>query len=73
MILWKLDAIARLGYAAFALDMFGTGTALWNRAQSLAARRPITEDRSLLQVCVVLKFHAIYKPISRIWSRDSIV
>eukprot|EP00903_Cladosiphon_okamuranus_P008390 g8066.t1 len=49
MILWKLDAIARLGYAAFALDMFGTGAALWNRAQSLAARRPITEDRSLMQ------------------------
>lgn len=50
MILWKLDAIARLGYAAFALDMFGTGHALWDRAQSLAARRPITEDRSLMQV-----------------------
>lgn len=50
MILWKLDAIARLGYAAFALDMFGTGHALWDRAQSLSARRPITEDRSLMQV-----------------------
>lgn len=48
-ILWKLDAIARLGYAAFALDLFGTGRALWDRAESLAARRPITEDRSLLQ------------------------
>ncbi|CAM9189312.1 unnamed protein product [Ectocarpus sp. 8 AP-2014] len=49
MILWKLDQIALLGYAAFALDMFGTGRALWNRAESLAARRPITEDRSLMQ------------------------
>ena len=48
-ILWKLDSIARLGYAAFALDMFGAGRALWDRAESLAARRPITEDRSLLQ------------------------
>lgn len=48
-MLWKLDAVARLGYAAFALDLFGTGHALWNRAESLAARRPITEDRSLLQ------------------------
>ena len=50
MILWKLDAIAGLGYAAFALDMFGSGQALWDRSQSLAARRPITEDRSLMQV-----------------------
>lgn len=49
-VLWKLDAIARLGYAAFALDLFGTGRALWGRAESLAARRPITENRSLLQV-----------------------
>ncbi|CAN0325770.1 unnamed protein product [Ectocarpus fasciculatus] len=49
MVLWKLDQIALLGYAAFALDMFGTGRALWNRAESLAARRPITEDRSLMQ------------------------
>lgn len=48
-ILWKLDSIARLGYAAFALDMFGTGRALWDRSESLAARRPITEDRSLMQ------------------------
>lgn len=53
MVLWKLDTIARLGYAAFALDMFGTGHALWDRAQSLAARRPITEDRSLMQVYIV--------------------
>lgn len=37
------------GYAAFALDMFGTGRALWDRSESLAARRVITEDRSLMQ------------------------
>lgn len=50
LILWKLDALAMLGYVAFALDMFGTGRALWNRAESLAARKPITEDRSKMQV-----------------------
>lgn len=39
-----------LGYVAFALDMFGTGRALWDRAESLAARKPITENRSKMQV-----------------------
>ncbi|CAM9459494.1 unnamed protein product [Hapterophycus canaliculatus] len=49
VILWKLDALALLGYVAFALDMFGAGRALWSRDESLAARRPITEDRSKMQ------------------------
>ncbi|CAM9520296.1 unnamed protein product [Scytosiphon promiscuus] len=49
LILWKLDALAMLGYVAFALDMFGAGRALWSRAESLAARKPITEDRAKMQ------------------------
>lgn len=70
MILWKLDQIAHLGYAAFALDMFGTGRALWNRAESLAARRPITEDRSLMQVCkslFALCLVGFFKTNERAW------
>lgn len=47
--LWKLDSLAMLGYAAFALDMFGTGHALWNRPESVEARRPLTDDRSRMQ------------------------
>lgn len=48
-LLWKLDSVARLGFAAFALDMFGTGRALWDRSESMEARRPVTDDRSRMQ------------------------
>ncbi|CAN0479840.1 unnamed protein product, partial [Laminaria digitata] len=60
-ILWKLDAIAKLGYSAFALDLFGAGQALWDRSESLAARRPITEDRSLLQARAIAAVQALKK------------
>lgn len=33
--------------------MFGARRALWDRTESIAARRPITEDRSLLQTRAV--------------------
>lgn len=39
--------------------MFGTGRALWDRSESLAARRPITEDRSLLQVRANAALHTL--------------
>ncbi|CAM9582145.1 unnamed protein product [Choristocarpus tenellus] len=48
-ILWKLDQFASLGYAAFALDMFGTGRALWDPVESKAARKVLTDDRSRMQ------------------------
>jgi dienelactone hydrolase len=49
LMLYTLDRIAALGYIAFGLDMFGTRQALWNRAESLAARAPLTADRSLMR------------------------
>jgi dienelactone hydrolase len=49
LMLHTLDRIAALGYIAFGLDMFGTGRALWDRAESVAARAPLTADRSLMR------------------------
>ncbi|KAG5188096.1 dienelactone hydrolase family protein [Tribonema minus] len=48
LLLQILDGVAGLGYVAFGLDMFGAGQAVWDREQSLAARAPLTSDRSLL-------------------------
>eukprot|EP00640_Fibrocapsa_japonica_P002077 CAMPEP_0113933862 /NCGR_PEP_ID=MMETSP1339-20121228/1185_1 /TAXON_ID=94617 /ORGANISM="Fibrocapsa japonica" /LENGTH=345 /DNA_ID=CAMNT_0000935365 /DNA_START=79 /DNA_END=1113 /DNA_ORIENTATION=- /assembly_acc=CAM_ASM_000762 len=50
-ILWKLEAIASLGYAAFALDMYGEEASgahnegAWDRAVNAEVRRSLREDR----------------------------
>ncbi|CAN0503394.1 unnamed protein product, partial [Discosporangium mesarthrocarpum] len=48
-VLWKLDQVAQLGCCAFALDMFGAGRALWDRSESVAARKPLMDDRIRMQ------------------------
>jgi dienelactone hydrolase len=50
LMLHTLDRTAALGYVAFGLDMFGTERALWDRAESVAARAPLTADRSLMRL-----------------------
>jgi dienelactone hydrolase len=49
LMLYNLDRIAALGHVAFGLDMFGTGRALWDRAESVDTRAPLTADRSLMR------------------------
>jgi len=59
LILWKLDALASLGYVAFALDMYGSPHPLWNKEESLAARAPMKENRDLLQNRALAGYNAL--------------
>jgi dienelactone hydrolase len=46
--------LAGLGYAAFALDLYGKGVSGGSREQNAALIRPFLEDRQLLQARMAL-------------------
>ena len=45
----KADALARLGYAAFALDLYGKGVRGSNPEENAALMQPFLDDREMLQ------------------------
>ncbi len=45
----KADALARLGYAAFALDLYGKGVRGSGPEENAALMQPFLDDRSMLQ------------------------
>ena len=45
----KADALAQLGYAAFALDLYGKGVSGANPGENAALMQPFLDDRAMLQ------------------------
>ena len=45
----KADGLARLGYAAFALDLYGKGVRGSNPEENGALMQPLLDDREMLQ------------------------
>lgn len=57
----KADKLAQLGYAGFALDMFGKGILGTTVEEKSALITPFIEDRSLLQRRILAAYNALKK------------
>lgn len=53
----KAEAIAKLGYVGFALDMYGKGVLGTSKEENLALKTPFLKDRHLLQRRLLAGFH----------------
>lgn len=56
----KADWIAELGYAGFALDMYGKGVLGKTKEENAALKMPFIEDRSLLQRRLLKGYQAAF-------------
>jgi len=55
----KANALARLGYAAFALDLYGKGVRGAGPEENAALMRPLLEDRAMLQQRMLVSLDAM--------------
>lgn len=55
----KADALAQLGYVAFAVDMYGEGKTGESKEEKYALMQPLMEDRALLQKRILAAFDFI--------------
>jgi dienelactone hydrolase len=55
----KADALARLGYVAFALDLYGKGVRGQNPDQNAALMQPFLDDRAMLQRRLILSLETV--------------
>ena len=55
----KADALARLGYAAFALDLYGKGVRGLDPDENAALMQPFLDDRAMLQQRLILSLETL--------------
>jgi len=60
-VTWRLRSLAANGYVAFAVDMFGTDHAVWEREEIGKMLSPMKEDRTrvLSRFKVKLNIHEL--------------
>lgn len=57
----KAEKLAQLGYAGFAIDMFGKGKMGANNEEKMALIQPFLDDRDLLQKRILSAYSALQK------------